>query len=168
MRFVGCLVIAAAACSSDPTSTYELNGVSHATNAWSGAAGLHDSMGMANVAWQIWFTNTSACPPDIGSATGVILIISSAKVTPPSTQLPDIGGEMELPVMTPPATVSSPLAYLNDNSQLDSPTGTLTLTHFESDSVSGSLMANATNLAGVDTEYTGTFTAPACPDTIHD
>jgi len=70
--------------------------------------------------------------------------------------------------MTPPMSVTTPLAYLNDSNNLDAPSGTLTLDHFDTDSVSATLMASGTNQAGVETNYTGTFTAPACPDTIHD
>jgi hypothetical protein len=169
MRIVACLVVVAAACSSNSTggNAYSLNGTVRATNAWSGPGGLCcDANHMANVAWQIWFTNTTDCPTTMTAAVATFLIIAPEKVTPPSTDLPNLP-DLELTIEVPPMTIAAPLAYLNDSSEIDSPSGTLTLTSFTADEVDGNFMAMGKDAADIDTTYSGTFTAPAC-DFIHD
>jgi hypothetical protein len=169
MRIVACLVVVTAACSSNNggSAAYSLNGNVRASNAWSGSGDLCcDANHMANVAWQIWFTNTPDCPTTMTAAVATFLIIAPDKVTPPSTALPNLPS-LDLPIEVPPATIDSPLAYLNDSGEIDSPTGTLTLTTFTTDEVDGTFMAMGKDAADIETTYTGTFTAPAC-DFIHD
>ncbi|HEV7554580.1 MAG TPA: hypothetical protein VGO00_03935 [Kofleriaceae bacterium] len=168
MRIVACLVVVTAACSSnDGSVAYSLNGTVRASHAWSGPGDLCcDANNMANVAWQIWFTNTADCPTTMTAAVATFLIIAPDKVTPPSTGLPNLPS-LDLTIEVPPATIESPLAYLNDSSNIDSPSGTLTLTTFTPDEVDGTFMAMGKDAADIETTYSGTFTAPAC-DFIHD
>ena len=169
MRIVASLVVVAAACSSnnDGSVAYTLNGNVRASHAWSGPGDLCcDANNMANVAWQIWFTNTTDCPTTKTAAVATFLIIAPEKVTPPSTTLPNLPS-LELTIEVPPATIDTPLAYLNDSGEIDSPSGTLTLTTFTADEVDGTFMAMGKDAADILTTYTGTFTAPTC-DFIHD
>ena len=169
MRIVACLlVVAACSSSNDGGGVYSLNGKFRATNAWSGPGGLCcDANHMANVAWQIWFTNTTDCPTTMTAAVATFLIIAPDKVLPPSTALPNLPSLDGLPIEVPPATIDSPLAYFNDSSEIDSPSGTRTLTSFTTDEVDGNFMAMGKDAADIVTNYAGTFAAPAC-DFIHD
>lgn len=169
MRIVACLLVVAAACSSDSggNGMYSLNGKVRASNAWSGAGGLCcDENHMANIAWQVWFTNTTDCPTTMTAAVATFLIIAPDKVTPPSTALPNLPS-LDLTIEVPPSTIDSSIAYFNDSSEIDSPAGTLTLTTFSTDEVDGNFTATGKDAADIDTNYSGTFTAPAC-DFIHD
>lgn len=163
-------IICVAACSSSdpPVGVYQVNGRTAATAAYAGAGSLCcDQNGMANVAWQIWFTDTESCPADLTAAAATLFVIAPTKVTPPSTSLPDLGGSMELAIRTAPATVTTPIAVLHDIGTFAAPMGTLTLSSFDTETVAGSFSASASDQAGVAYTFAGSFTATAC-STIHD
>lgn len=160
------VMISLAACDSSsdpPAGVYQVNGKQTATAAYAGPGALCcDQNGMANVAWQVWFTNTESCPANKTMATATLLIISPSKVTPPSTALPDLGGTTELSITTAPADVTTPIAQLHDTGRFVAPVGTLTLTTFDETTVEGSFTATGTDSADVEYAFASNFTATTC------
>lgn len=153
----------------DP-DTLVIDGEPLAGYAWSGPASeCCESDGRANVAWQVWFTNTDFCPIVGSQILASLEIVSPDLVYPPSTELPALATN-DVPVVwrnsDPFDGITEPEAYvfLPD---LDAFDGTIALTTYSTEAIAGRLTVNALRYVGDSISVRGTFVAPRC-SRIHD
>jgi hypothetical protein len=165
-----------AACSAgvpgDP-DTLVINGDPQAGYAWSGPSSWCCTVTdfTPRVAWQIWFTNTEECPTSNADIVGIVYIISSETVQPPSTELPALTS-MTLQIVFPSGVdftrSADPVAELGAGKNAAyPPLGTLMLRTYSADEITGVIAARTEDNRQNQLEITGRFDAHRC-DRIHD
>lgn len=145
-----------------------MNGDAKAGYAWSGPGSFCcNGDGTHLVGWQIWFTNTEACPTSNADIVGNFLIVSAEKVQGPSTALPQLTS-MTLPILFPDVVPDGQSVALFDvKGEADEPGGTLTLATYSGDEITGTFTASTYDIDRKTLMIRGNFDAHRC-DRIHD